>query len=258
MVEKFNFKNKIIFISGSNGYIGKKLCETFLKLGGKIIATDIHANSNLKKKNKKNFSYYPCDLTNPIQIKNLITKIKIKKNYLDIMVNNASFTGDSLIKGWSTSFKKQDSENWKKVFDVSLSSSFELCRNFYSLLKKNKKGSIVNISSIYGFMGPDLKMYENTGVYNPAGYGISKSGIIYMTKWLATTMAPSVRVNSVSPGGILRKQPKKFISKYVNKVPLKRMCHENDVVNTILFLSSDLSSYITGQNIVVDGGFSLK
>ena len=258
MVEKFNFKNKIILISGSNGYIGKKLCETFIKLGAKVLATDIQADSNIKKKNKKNFSYYSCDLTDPISVKNFIRKIKIKINYLDIIVNNASFTGESLLKGWSTSFKNQNSKNWKKVFDVSLSSSFELIRSFYSLLKKRKKSSIVNISSIYGFMGPDWSMYKNTGIYNPAGYGISKSGIIYMTKWLATTMAPSVRVNSVSPGGILRKQPKKFINKYINKVPLKRMCNEQDVVNAILFLSSDLSNYITGQNIVVDGGFSLK
>jgi NAD(P)-dependent dehydrogenase (short-subunit alcohol dehydrogenase family) len=210
------------------------------------------------KNNKKNFYYYCCDLTNKNLLRNLIEDVKNRYKSLDIIINNASYTGQSLLKGWSTDFKKQNTENWKKVFDVSLSSNFELSKGFFKLLKKNKKGKIINVGSIYGFMGPDWDMYKNTGIYNPAGYGISKSGIIYLTKWLAATMAPYVTVNCVSPGGVLRKQPKKFIKNYLKKVPLKRMCTENDVVNTVIFLSSDLSNYITGQNIILDGGLSLK
>lgn len=258
MEKRLNFKNKLIFISGSNGFIGKQLCQTFLSLGARIIATDIDKNSYALKNNKKNFYYYCCDLTNKNLLRNLIEDVKNRYKSLDIIINNASYTGQSLLKGWSTDFKKQNTENWKKVFDVSLSSNFELSKGFFKLLKKNKKGKIINVGSIYGFMGPDWDMYKNTGIYNPAGYGISKSGIIYLTKWLAATMAPYVTVNCVSPGGVLRKQPKKFIKNYLKKVPLKRMCTENDVVNTVIFLSSDLSNYITGQNIILDGGLSLK
>ena len=91
---------------------------------------------------------------------------------------------------------------------------------------------------------------------NPAAYAASKGGLIQLTRWLSTTLAPEIRVNSISPGGIFRNQPKKFIRRYLDKTPLSRMGHEDDVANTVIFLSSELSSYITGQNIIVDGGYS--
>ena len=100
-------------------------------------------------------------------------------------------------------------------------------------------------------------MYENTNIFNPAGYGTSKAGLIYLTKWLASSMSPKVRVNCISPGGILRNQDIKFKQKYKNKVPMKRMCEEKDIIGTVLFLSSGYSEYITGQNIVIDGGYSI-
>ena len=126
------------------------------------------------------------------------------------------------------------------------------------MLNKSSSPSIVNISSIYSFLAPDYNLYKNTKIFNPAAYGSSKAGLVYLTKWLSTTLSPKIRCNSISLGGVKRNQEKKFIIKYKNKVPLNRMATANDLINSIIFLSSDMSNYITGQNLIVDGGISIK
>ena len=126
-----------------------------------------------------------------------------------------------------------------------------------AFFKKNKNGVIVNISSIYGFLGPNNSLYKGIKyLNNPAAYSASKGGIIQLTRWLSTNMAPFTRVNALAIGGIKRNQPEKFIKRYKELTPLKRMANENDVVGPLLFLVSDLSKYITGQVINVDGGWS--
>ena len=254
-----NFKNKYILITGSAGFIGSSLASHFFNQGANLILTDkIKKPEKLKKilnKNKVNYIY--CDLNSISSIKNL-QKIIIKSvPRLDVIIHNASSTGDDNIKGWADNFKNQLTEHWDKVFQVSLKANFEINKSFVKLLKKSTNPSIINIASIYGFMAPDWKIYKGDNIKNPAGYGVSKAGLIYMTKWLAKILGPKIRVNSISPGGLIRNQSNRFIKKYVEKVPLSRMANEQDVVNSVIFLASDMSNYITGQNIVVDGGISL-
>jgi NAD(P)-dependent dehydrogenase (short-subunit alcohol dehydrogenase family) len=125
------------------------------------------------------------------------------------------------------------------------------------MLKKSKAGSIINIASIYGAYAPDYSLYEGTSMGNPAGYSASKGGLIQLTRWLSTTVAPDICVNSISPGGIWRKQPEKFVKRYERRTPLARMATEEDFKGVIAYLISDMSAYVTGQNIVVDGGWSV-
>ena len=125
------------------------------------------------------------------------------------------------------------------------------------MLRKSGSGSIINIASIYGINGPDFSLYEDTEMGNPAAYAASKGGLIQLTRWLSTSLAPKIRVNAVSPGGIFRNQPKNFVERYENKTPLGRMANEEDLKGIIAYLSSDLSSYVTGQNIVIDGGWTV-
>ena len=113
----------------------------------------------------------------------------------------------------------------------------------------------VAVSSIYALYGPDWKIYENTNLGNPAAYSVSKAGLLHFTKWLACTLSPSIRVNSISPGGIKRNQSKMFINAYVKKTLLNRMANEKDLIGALIFLATDMSSYVTGQNISVDGGW---
>ena len=144
---------------------------------------------------------------------------------------------------------------WDYCFEISLTSVFEIIKGLTPILNKNKGSSIINISSIYGVYGPDWDIYKGTKMHNPAAYAAAKAALINLTKWLSKTIGPEIRVNSISPGGIFNNQNKKFIKAYVKKTALKRMARTNDFIGVISLLSSEASSYITGQNIIVDGGW---
>ena len=119
-------------------------------------------------------------------------------------------------------------------------------------------GSVVNISSIYGLVGPNTGLYEDTSLGNPAAYSASKGGLLQLTRWLATVLAPDVRVNAITPGGIRRDQPQAFHDRYVANTPMRRMATEEDLKGAIAYLASDLSAYVTGHNLVVDGGWTAQ
>ena len=177
---------------------------------------------------------------------------KFKK--IDILINNAGYVSDSSIS------KLTDSKIFynEKYANLNLTNSIYLTNSLVPLIKKSKSASIINICSIYSLLAYDYSLYKKTNMKTPMAYGVSKAGLMHYTKMLSTALAPGIRVNSISPGGIFRNQPKKFIKRYLDKTPLSRMGHENDVANSVIFLSSELSSYITGQNLVVDGGYSVS
>ena len=133
--------------------------------------------------------------------------------------------------------------------------AFHLSQGLYKKLKQSGNGSIINISSIYGVYSPDWKIYKETNLGNSSAYASAKAGLIQLTKWLSSTLAPNIRVNSISPGGIFRDQPKKFVKAYNNRTSLGRMATEEDLMGIIAYLASDASSYVTGQNIIIDGGW---
>ncbi len=256
-------KKKYTLITGSTGYLGNTISDSLSDSKKNLIITDINKKNLIKLKEKLIKDYnndiktIVCDLENKHSRIKLINYIK-KNNYnIDCLINNAAFVGTSKLKGWNEKIDKQSLETWNRCIEVNLNSVFHLCKELSPILKKNKNANIINIASIYGFLAPDWNLYSNTNINNPAAYSVSKSGIIYLTKWLASTLAPNIRVNSVSPGGIFRNQDKRFIKKYINSTPLKRMAKEEDFIGVIKFLSSEMSAYITGQNIIVDGGRSI-
>ena len=161
------------------------------------------------------------------------------------------------MQGWGVPFEEQTVDTWRRAIEVNLTSVFHLCQGLAPLLKVSPGASIINIGSIYGTLGPDWSLYDGTVMANPAAYAASKGGLIQLTRWLATTMAPTVRVNAVSPGGIFRNQPGAFVQRYAARTPLDRMATEDDFRGTIAYLASDLSRYMTGQNLAVDGGWGV-
>jgi NAD(P)-dependent dehydrogenase (short-subunit alcohol dehydrogenase family) len=148
-------------------------------------------------------------------------------------------------------------DTWRRALEVNLTSVFDLVQTLIPSLRNAESASIVNISSIYGDKGPKWRIYENTSMGNPAAYAVSKGGVNQLTRWLATTLAPKIRVNAIVAGGIERNQPNSFKEKYILDVPLGRMAYEIDIVGPIMFLLSDLSSYVTGELLRVDGGRSI-
>lgn len=175
---------------------------------------------------------------------------------LDILVNNAAFVGTSNLAGWNEPFERQSSDTWRRALEVNLTMVFALTQRAAPALRASGAGSVINISSIYGLVGPDYALYEGLPMNNPAAYNASKGGLVQLTRWLATTMAPNVRVNAIAPGGILRGQPETFVKRYAARTPLRRMANVEDFQGTALFLASDASAYITGVTLPVDGGWT--
>ena len=259
-----NIQNKLAVITGAGGYIGSAIADALAKAGCMIIAID-SSKSNLSKlkikitkKYNTNIKTICVDLSNEKNIKKVKLEISKDFNKIDILINSIGMVGNPKIKGWNVPFEKQLMHPWKKAMDINLTSIFFIIQALKTLLEKGSTASIINISSIYGTFVPDFDIYKNTNLNNPAAYSISKAGLSYMTKWLAAAMAPKIRVNTISPGGIYRNHNKNFERKYSNKTLLGRMGKEEDIIGPILFLASDMSSYVTGQNIFVDGGWSIK
>ena len=212
----------------------------------------------MNKKYKISVDTYLCDLSNQDMMINLCKDINKKYKKIDTVINSVGIVGTDEMQGWNEKFEKQSYDAWNKCMQVNLSSIFFMIQKIYKKLEKSKNPSIINIASIYGVRAPDWYIYKNTNINNPAAYSVSKAGIVHMTKWLASALAPKIRVNAISPGGIFRNQQKLFVKKYIDKTLLKRMAIEDDIVGPVVFLSSTSASYITGQNLIVDGGWTIK
>ena len=255
------FKNKIVLITGGFGNIGKKLLDRYYESGSIILVIDKFEISEvtllLKEYKSSRIFYFKCDLSKDSERYNLYTKVKEKFGYIDILINNAAFVGTSNLQGWNEPFKYQSLESWNKALELNLTAPFHLSQLFAGFLL-SRKGVILNVSSIYGVVAPTLDIYNGIAMNNPAAYGASKAGLIYLTKWLAVNLSPNVRVNSISIGGIKRDQDSIFQKRYIKNTPLKRMGLESDVVGGVMFLTSDESAWITGHNLIIDGGWTIK
>ena len=264
MALSLRFDKKIAVVTGATGHIGRAFCEEFAELGGTCLLVDRDGVEleklmvSLRKINGSNHSYFVPDLINASSRSEMLKEIQDQFDRIDVLVNNAAYTGDSNLNGWAVAFEDQSMDAWQSAMEVNLAAAFHLTQGLLPLLKKGMGPSVINIASIYGLVGPDMRLYKGTSMGNPLAYAASKGGLLQMTKWLASVLAPDVRVNAVSPGGIFRGQPEAFVQRYIGKTPLGRMATEIDVVGSMIFLASDLASYLTGQNIVVDGGFTAR
>jgi len=260
--ELFSLAEKRVLVTGASGHLGSSLVRWLVADGAHVYLLDrdlghLSAVANgLEGTGLHQVTPFSVDLEKRQAREDFARELEAATPHLDGIVHNAAFVGTSAGEGWSTSFEQQTLEPWARSLEVNLTAPFHLTQLLMPLLKKSPSPSIVSIGSIYGILGPDWALYEGLGMGNPAGYAASKGGMIQLTRWLATTLAPHLRANSVSPGGIERLQSKEFVDAYVAKTPLRRMANEGDIIGTIAFLLSDASAYVTGQNIAVDGGFS--
>ena len=250
-------------ITGATGGLGKVFADTLAELGADLSLVDLPGsdfqtiNEDLIKRWGVSIENHICDLEDQIERTGLIEKLLSSGLGLNILINNAAIVGASDLPGWSVPFEDQSIDTWRRALEINLTAVFDLCKGLAPLLESSKNGSIVNIASIYGMFGPDWSLYKGTSMSNPAAYGASKGGLIQLTRWLATTIAPEVRVNAISPGGIFRNQPEEFVKRYEDKTPLGRMANEEDFRGVIAYLSSDMSRYVTGVNMVIDGGWGV-
>lgn len=160
------------------------------------------------------------------------------------------------LPGWTSDVVHQSTATWRRALEVNLTAAFTLTRECIPALREGGFGSVVFTGSTYGLVGPDWGVYEGTDMGNSAAYAVSKGGVSQMARWFATTLAPAVRVNTLVPGGVERGQPASFVSRYEARTPMARMAVEEDYKGPIVFLMSDLSRYVTGHDLVVDGGWT--
>lgn len=246
MFEKL--ENKVIVVTGSNGLIGKEVVKQLNKNKANVIGLD------LENKSSNDFRFIACDVTEKEEIDRAIDTIVEEYSRIDGLVNLAyPRTGD-----WGNGFENVSLDSWQRNVDMQLNSVFYICQRVLKIMKEQQSGSVVNIGSIYGVIGNDFTMYD--GDKGTAGaYAAIKGGIINLTRYLASFYGQyNVRINCVSPGGVLDKnnQNPKFINKYSERSPLKRMGNPEEMASPIVYLLSDGSSYITGHNLMVDGGWT--
>ena len=261
--ELMSLKGRRALITGAAGGLGHMMADTLAELGADLVLVDM-PDSNLAALKDSLVRKWPvkiqnwyCDLERRGHRRDLVHFMRSESKDLHILINNAAFVGSSGLEGWAVPFEDQSVDTWRRALEINLTAVFELCQGLAPLMRATGNASIINIASIYGQYGPDWDLYKGTSMSNPAAYGASKGGLLQFSRWLATTIAPQVRVNAISPGGIFRNQPDSFVSSYTTRTPLKRMAVENDIKGVVAYLASDMSAYVTGQNISVDGGWGV-
>ncbi len=261
--ELMSLNGRVALITGGAGHLGRTMASSLAECGADIVIADRSIESCRSVTSALEAEYgirtldIAIDLEQEKEVEALPGIVMDHFGHMDILLNNAAFVGTSGLKGWATRFEEQSTETWRRAMEVNLTACFTLCRKSSTFLRASQHGSIINVGSIYGIVGPDLSLYDGTTMGNPAAYAASKGGLLQLTRWLATTLAPHIRVNAISPGGVWRNQPKSFVERYEKRTPLGRMATEEDFKGVIAWLASDASAYVTGQNIQIDGGWDV-
>jgi NAD(P)-dependent dehydrogenase (short-subunit alcohol dehydrogenase family) len=250
--ELFSLKNKVILLSGGAGLYGSCILEALAEAGAKVITASRNLENGQKIANdltRKGLDVHAMrfDQAQHSSIIELKKQIEDKFTRLDVFVNNSVARPMARYTDPLESFAKSMQINATGMFDVTREMG-------QLILESAGKGSIVNIGSMQGCYGADFSLYEGTDMDSPPDYHFHKGGMVALTKYLARKLAPNIRVNCVSPGGLFNNQPDDFLKKYNKKVPLKRMANHDDIKGVVVFFASDASSYITGENILMDGG----
>uniref|UniRef100_UPI004048EA23 SDR family oxidoreductase n=1 Tax=Algoriphagus sp. TaxID=1872435 RepID=UPI004048EA23 len=240
-------KDKIVIITGGSGLLGQEMIADVRRKGGIAINADLNVETNLDN------GEISIDITDDESIKIGVDLILSRFKRIDGLVNNAY----PRTEDWGQKFEDVIPDSWRKNIDMQLNSTFVFCQKVLKVMLTQKKGAIVNIASIYGVVGNDFTIYEEYGGTSPAAYSAIKGGVINFSRYLASYYGCNgIRVNCVSPGGIFDNQHPSFITRYESKVPMKRLGRPDDIAPAVTFLLSEEAKYITGQNLMVDGGWT--
>lgn len=241
-----SLKDKIIIVTGGSGLLGKEIIKNLTAKGATAINADISVETDLAE------GTLNVDITSEQSVIQAIQAVADFYGKIDGLVNNAY----PRTKDWGSKFEDINYDSWKTNVDMQMNTTFLFIQKIMPELLKTK-GAIVNMSSIYGVVGNDFSIYEDTGLPTAAQYSAIKGGVINFTRYLASYYGKQgVRVNCVSPGGIFDNQNPIFVANYEKKVPMGRMGNPDDIAPSVSFLLSDEAKYITGQNLIVDGGWT--
>ena len=262
MKSSSDLEGKVVVITGGAGLIGKDFVKSVVENGGTAIIADHDEISGNEVKDELSkelgtdkIEFIKVDITNKESIRGMIDVVLNKHNVIDALVNNAYPRN----KNYGRKFEDVTYADFCENLNLHLGGYFLMSQEVSRVMVNQKRGAIVNIASIYGFMAPRFELYENASFTSPVEYSAIKGGLLSLTKYLASYLGKhDIRVNAISPGGVYDNQPESFVAQYSKKAIIgNRMAEPGDLTGALIFLLSDASRYVTGQNIVVDGGWSI-
>ena len=254
-------ENKVVVVTGGAGLIGRSFIEAIVNNGGIAVIADINSELGESAKlelssalNSRNIDFVSLDITSKSSISQCIAYSNEKYGHIDALVNNAYPRNTN----YGRHFLDVEYEDFCENVNFHLGGYFLCSQQFVKYFQTQGHGNIVNMSSIYGIIAPKFEIYQDTQMTVPVEYAVIKSGLLHFTKYLAKyCKGLNIKVNAISPGGIFDSQPKSFLDKYNSQCSNKGMLDKGDLRGTLIYLLSDMSKYVNGQNIIVDDGFCL-
>jgi len=259
MGDLFDLVDRVAVITGGAGVLGREFARALAERGARVVLADLvqsrcdECAAEVSDIHKTACIGIATDVSSPAAAASIVDRTMSEFGRIDVLINNAA----TQPPGFFAPFEKYSLETWNHVLEVNLTGMFLMAQAVGKVMVEQTRGSIINISSIYGMVAPDQRIYDDVEFNAPAAYSVSKSGVIGLTKYLAAYWGEKgVRVNAVTPGGVFRGHEDPFLSAYSSQVPMGRMARQDELSGAIVYLASDASSYVTGHNLVVDGGLT--
>lgn len=262
----FDVSEEIVVITGVSGQLGGEYAQAFLERGACVVGLDVYPSpgSNAMATTYPNtYLFSSSDVTKKDSIRQALDAVKLQFGIPTVLINNAAIDSPpSAPPEENGPFEEYPESSWDRVMDVNLKGVYCCCQVFGGAMAEAGYGSIINISSIYGVVAPDQNIYEyrrrrGESFFKPVAYAVSKSGILNLTRYLAAYWArKNVRVNTLTISGVFNNQEKEFLDAYCGRIPIGRMANADEYNGAVLFLASSASRYMTGSNLVVDGGWT--
>ncbi len=266
--EKFSLEGRVALVTGGAGLLGEQFCRTLASAGAAVAVVDLSPEGARRVAESIQAAGgqahpYTVDITDPAAVRAAVDDIRTRWGRLDVLVNSAALDPKVSAEGAvrsSSAFEDFPLETWRQALDVNLTGMFIVTQAVARVMSQQGKGSIINICSTYGLVGPDQRIYQKPGrppQFKPVYYTVSKAAVLGFTRYLATYYAGTeIRVNALTPGGVYNRQDEAFVQAYSARTVLGRMARKDEMNGALLFLASDASSYMTGANLVVDGGWT--
>jgi len=263
-LDKFQLGGKVALVTGGAGILGEKFCAGLVEAGAKVAVVDLNASAAQAAAARlgENAVGFGCDIADPASVQACVAAVIARFGAIDILHNNAA-TKSRDVRAFFTPFEDYSLDTWREVMAVNIDGMFLMAQAVGKhMVARGQGGVVIQTASIYGLVGPDSRIYEGSDylggpINTPAVYAASKAAVVGLTKWLATHWAKNgIRVNCLVPGGVSSGQNGVFSERYSERVPLGRMARADEMVPALLYLASDASSYVTGQVLAVDGGWT--
>ena len=252
----FDVSNRVVVLTGASGLIGRSLARAFHERGARLALVDIPAAKPgaLAQSLGEPAAAFECDVSRADQVAALRDAVLARFGRVDVLINNHQFKPKGFTDAKAETFPQ---ELWDSIISVNLTGTFLTCRDFGAVMLQQGKGSIINVASTYGVVSSNPDLYENNSLGNPVAYTASKGGVIMLTRYLGAYWAErGVRVNCVTPHGVANNHEPAFVERFRKKSPMRRLMTADEVLGAVLFLASDASSYATGSNVLIEGGWT--